>query len=285
VSAIAASGSTALVLARGHRVDQIPEIPLVVDNPTIVDLEKTSQAVTLLKNLHAHADVVKVKDSKTLRAGKGKSRNRRYTQRRGPLIIFDQNSKLRFAFRNLPGVELCSVNRLNLLQLAPGGHLGRFVIWTKSAYERLDALYGTYRKSSAEKIGYRLPRPLVTNSDLGRLINSQEIQSHLRAKRKFRKYPVHKKNPLKNLGFMLKLNPYAKSLIRKEVKASLGRKLRKDHILAKKRQLKKEGKKPELKHIPKQPKEKKPKEGRKPKIIKKIKMNPHKKAFLKKLHS
>jgi len=107
----------------------------------------------------------------------------------------------------------------------------------------------------------------------------------LRAKRKFRKYPVHKKNPLKNLGFMLKLNPYAKSIIRKEVKASLSRKLRKDHVLAKKRQLKKEGKKPELKQTNK-PKAKKPtKEGRKPKVIKKIKMNLHKKAFLKKLHS
>ena len=27
------------------------------------------------------------------------------------------------------GVELCSIDRLNLLQLAPGGTIGRFVIW------------------------------------------------------------------------------------------------------------------------------------------------------------
>jgi len=283
VSALAASGSTSLVLARGHRVEQIPEIPLVVDNPTIVDLEKTSQAVTLLKALHAYSDVVKVKDSKTLRAGKGKSRNRRYTQRRGPLVIYDQNSKLRFAFRNLPGVELCSVNRLNLLQLAPGGHLGRFVIWTKAAYERLDALYGTYRKSSAEKMGYRLPRPVITNSDLGRLINSPEIQTHLRPKKKFRKYPVHKKNPLKNLGFMLKLNPYHKSIVRKEVKAAFSRKLRKTHLLAKKKQLKKEGKKPE--EAKKTEEAKKPEEKKEGKKTRKIKMNRHKKAFLKKLYS
>jgi len=276
VSALAASGSTALVMARGHRIDSVPEIPLVVENSTIVDLEKTSQAVTVLKQLQAYGDVVKVKDSRTIRAGKGKSRNRRYTQRRGPLIIFDQTSKLRFAFRNLPGVELCSVNRLNLLLLAPGGHLGRFVIWTRAAYERLDALYGTYKRSSSEKIGYRLPRPIITNSDLGRLINSQEVQSHLRAKRKFRKFPVHKKNPLKNLGFMIKLNPYAKSVVRREVNGVINRKKKK----LERAKLKKEGKLP-----PKKPKTKTaepPKAGEK--IKRKIKMNPHKKAFLKLLY-
>ncbi len=28
-------------------------------------------------------------------------------------------------------------------QLAPGGHLGRFIIWTKSAFEKLDSIFGT----------------------------------------------------------------------------------------------------------------------------------------------
>ena len=28
------------------------------------------------------------------------------------------------------------------MQLAPGGHLGRFIIWTKSAFSKLDELYG-----------------------------------------------------------------------------------------------------------------------------------------------
>jgi len=116
---------------------------------------------------------------------------------------------------------------------------------------------------------------VITNSDLGRLINSQEVQSHLRAKRKFRKYPVHKKNPLKNLGFMIKLNPYAKSVVRREVNGVINRKKKK----AERALLKKEGKLP-----PKKEKTKPaaPKVGEK--IKKKIKMNPHKKAFLKLLY-
>jgi len=273
VSALAASASTALVLARGHRVEHISEIPLVISNETIVDLAKTSSAVKLLKAINAFEDVERVKDSKTIRAGKGKLRNRRYVQRRGPLIIYDQKSPLIFAFRNIPGIELCSVNRLNLLQLAPGGHLGRFIIWTAGAYKRLEALYGSYRHASVEKSGYKLPRPMVTNSDLGRLINSSEVQSVLRQKRRMRKYPVHKKNPLKNLGFRIKLNPYAKTIVRKELRGVLGRKKAEAERIAKRKLTKK------------QPKTTTKTDKAKTKTeVKKSKVNSHKKAFVKNLH-
>jgi len=120
-----------------------------------------------------------------------------------------------------------SVNRLNLLSLAPGGHLGRFVIWTRSAFERLDILYGTYRKPSALKTDYRLPYSSMTNSDLARIINSDEIQSKVRAAiKKVTRAPM-KKNPLKNLGVLLKLNPYAKTQRRQELRAALSRKKKK----------------------------------------------------------
>jgi hypothetical protein len=66
---------------------------------------------------------------------------------------------------------------LNLLQLAPGGHLGRFVIWTQSAFDKLDTIYGTHDKPSTAKKGYKLPRSIMANSDLTRIINSDEIQS------------------------------------------------------------------------------------------------------------
>jgi large subunit ribosomal protein L4e len=234
VSSLAATASTALVFARGHRIDQISEVPLVVSDETIVNLHKTKAAVAALKALKAYADVEKVIDSKKIRAGKGKLRNRRYVQRRGPLIIYNEKAPLLRAFRNIPGVQLCSVNRLNLLKLAPGGHLGRFVIWTTSAFNRLNELYGTYTKGSTLKVGYRLPRVSITNSDLGRLMNSQEIQSHLRPRKAHPRRPVHKKNPLKNLGFLIKLNPYAKTQRRRTILDSLNaRKKKKTHRIQK----------------------------------------------------
>merc|ERR1711883_7545 len=51
-SAIAATGVPALVMARGHQVDNVPEIPLVVSN-NVEAYNKTKQAVQVLKNLGA----------------------------------------------------------------------------------------------------------------------------------------------------------------------------------------------------------------------------------------
>jgi large subunit ribosomal protein L4e len=235
VSSIAASAIPALVMARGHRIDKVPEVPLVVDNKSIDNIDKTKKAVSLLEALGAYDDVEKVKESRQLRPGKGKMRNRRYVQRRGPLVIYNEKGPLVKAFRNLPGVELCCVTRLNLLQLAPGGHLGRLCIWTKDAFQRLDSLYGTYKKSSSEKQDYSLPRPQMANADIARIINSDEVQSAVREKIPQQKIHIRKKNPLKNLGFLIKLNPYAKTLRRRELLAQEQRQKKKAAIVEAKR--------------------------------------------------
>jgi len=209
-SALAASAIPALVQARGHKISAVPEVPLVLDNKTIDSVDKTSKAVKLLKEVGAYADVLKAKNSRGIRAGKGKARNRRYTQRLGPLIIYNQKGTLTRAFRNLPGVELVHVSRLNLLRLAPGGHLGRFIIWTKDAFEKLDTVFGTYKHVALEKSGYHLPRPHLTSNDVTGIINSTAIQSALRAKIPRTKVVRHRRNPLKNINFATRLNPYAK---------------------------------------------------------------------------
>ncbi|KAI4335906.1 hypothetical protein L6164_014503 [Bauhinia variegata] len=211
VSAIAASAIPSLVLARGHRIESVPEMPLVVSDST-EGVEKTRDAIKVLKQIGAFSDAEKAKDSHSIRPGKGKMRNRRYISRKGPLIVYGtEGAKLVKAFRNIPGVEIANVDRLNLLKLAPGGHLGRFVIWTKSAFEKLDSIYGSFDKQSEKKKGYLLPRAKMVNSDLARIINSDEIQSVVKPTKKEVKRAPLKKNPLKNLNALLKLNPYAKT--------------------------------------------------------------------------
>ncbi|CAG8588076.1 11694_t:CDS:10, partial [Ambispora gerdemannii] len=217
-SALAASSVPPLVLARGHRIEEIAEIPLVVSND-IESLAKTRAAVALLKAVNAYRDVVKVSNSRKLRAGKGKMRNRRHRQRRGPLIVYNEDHGVVKAFRNIPGVELVNVRHLNLLLLAPGGHLGRFIIWSHGAFALLDDLYGTYQKPASLKKDYRLPSHIISSSDVTRIINSTEIQSVLRpAGEKHQKRPyTQKKNPLRNNGVLIRLNPYAKVLRRAEI--------------------------------------------------------------------
>merc|ERR1719502_1018105 len=176
-------------------------------------MTKTSAAVALLKKFGAYADVEKVMASKTMRAGKGKMRNRRFVQRRGPLVIYEKDGGLTRAFRNLPGVELADVASLNLLQLAPGGHVGRFVIWTEAAFAALDGIFGTYDAPSSTKLHngtpYRLPQLQMANADLSRLINSDEVQSKVNAPKVGSAPAVLKLNPLKSAIGLAAINPAA----------------------------------------------------------------------------
>merc|ERR1712076_132358 len=206
-SAIAASGVPALVMAKGHRIEEIPEVPLVVSDK-VQSYTKTKEAYILLKRTKAYNDVDQVCKTKRMRAGKGKMRNRRRIMKRGPLIIYDQDQGLTRAFRNLPGVDTLSVDNLNILKLAPGGHVGRFCIWTESAFKKLDQLYGTWRKSSTEKKSWNLPQPKMAVTDLSKLLKSEEIRKVLRAPNKKITRAVLKMNPLKNVKVMLQLNPY-----------------------------------------------------------------------------
>ena len=217
VSALAASALPALVLARGHRVMEVEELPLVVSND-VEKLTKTSKAVDLLKAVGAYADVEKAKASRQVRTGRGKLRGRRHTMRRGPLIVYNEDNGIVRAFRNIPGVDLAQVDRLNLLQLAPGGHVGRFIIWSQAAFEKLDSVFGTFDSASEQKSNYKLPRPMVINGDIARIIRSDEVQSAIRPARECSTKFVLKKNPLKNLSAMIKLNPYASKLRTQERK-------------------------------------------------------------------
>lgn len=217
VSALAASSVPSLLMARGHQISNIPEVPLVINSSVFegAAISRTSAALGLLKSIHASADVEKVTASRKLRAGKGKLRGRRYRQRRGPLVVYDPSvdgNELVRAFRNIPGIETCSVFALNLLQLAPGGHLGRFIIWSSAAFKALDIIYGSTTVPSSLKKDYLLPSPTVSQADIARLINSSELQSVIRTavgSAHTKRTGVQKKNPLHNRQVLLRLNPYA----------------------------------------------------------------------------
>jgi len=89
-SALAASALPSLVFARGHAISSVPEIPLVLDS-AVESLQRTKQAIAALKAVGAYDDVVKAKASRKLRRGKGKMRDRRHVQRRGPLVVYAED--------------------------------------------------------------------------------------------------------------------------------------------------------------------------------------------------
>jgi large subunit ribosomal protein L4e len=210
-SALAASSLPSLLLARGHKIENVAEVPLVVDD-SVQGYAKTKQAVAFLEHIKADDDLNRVNSSRQVRAGHGKARNRRYVARRGPMLVLPDNKGVQ-AFRNIFGLDVANVNALNLLHLAPGGHLGRFVIWTKGAFEQLDKIFGTFTQESAVKKGFVLPPSMLTNSDVSRILKSEEVRRVLTPKKlnvtRSSRY-TQPSNGQKNRRLRLRLNPFEK---------------------------------------------------------------------------
>jgi len=140
-SAVAATGVKEVVKGRGHVVEDVPDFPLVVVNE-VEGLRRTRDVREVLLSLGVWGDVFRVRESRNVRAGKGKGRGRRYKQAVGPLVVVAENSGVVEAARNLPGVDVALVNDLNVELLAPGTHLGRLTVWSNSAVERLNEKFG-----------------------------------------------------------------------------------------------------------------------------------------------
>jgi large subunit ribosomal protein L4e len=140
-SAVAATASKEIVASRGHVVDDVPDFPLVVVDD-IQSLKKTQDVEEALNNLGVWSDIFRVKESRKVRAGKGKMRGRKMKQAVGPLLIIAKNEGVAEAARNLPGVEIAAVENLNAELLAPGTHSGRLTIWTSSAFEKVENVFG-----------------------------------------------------------------------------------------------------------------------------------------------
>ncbi len=139
-SAVAATANQELVEARGHQIGAVPQIPLVVDDE-LCKVKKTSETRKILKKLGVYDDVVRAKSGRKIRAGKGKTRGRKYKTPKGPLLVVGEDKGISLGARNHPGVDIVVVDNLNAELLAPGTHPGRLTIYTKSAIEKLGELF------------------------------------------------------------------------------------------------------------------------------------------------
>jgi large subunit ribosomal protein L4e len=132
-SAVAASIQEDLIRSRGHLFDG--KVPVVFEDK-FETLNRTQDVITALAAAGVFQDVERAKESRKVRAGRGKMRGRRYKQRKS-LLIVTADTPLRSA-RNLAGVDAVTVDQLNVEHLAPGMQAGRLTVWTESALTRLE---------------------------------------------------------------------------------------------------------------------------------------------------
>jgi len=141
ISAIAATSIKDLVKVRGHRIDGMKELPIVVDDK-IEEMKKSKEVVEFLTKIGLEKELERIKEKK-VRAGKGKMRGRKYKKKVGILFVVNEDKGISKAVRNLPGCEVVKVKDLSVEQLAPGGKPGRLTIFTKSAILKLGEKYGS----------------------------------------------------------------------------------------------------------------------------------------------
>jgi large subunit ribosomal protein L4e len=108
---------------------------LVIENK-FEALKKAKEVIAVLEKLKFEKELERTKEKK-VRAGRGKSRGRKYKRKLGPLIITSKVCELAKAANNIPGFEVVEVKALNADLLAPGTKPGRVTIWTQAAIERL----------------------------------------------------------------------------------------------------------------------------------------------------
>ena len=140
LSALAATSSKELVKARGHKVAENQEFPLVVSDD-LERLAKTSEAENLLKKVGVWDDVERASNRK-MRSGRGSMRGRPYKHPVSALVVVEKRQGAEKAFGNLTGVSVVDAASLSVEDLAPGTHAGRLTIWSESALKAVGVRLG-----------------------------------------------------------------------------------------------------------------------------------------------
>jgi len=133
-SAIAATVAKDIVAERGHIIPN--NYPFILDDK-FESLNKAKTIIEAFSKLGMNEELSRIAEKK-VRAGKGKSRGRKYKKKKGPLIVVSQECKLRIAASNIPGIEIINVRNLSAELLAPGGKPGRMTLWTNAAINILE---------------------------------------------------------------------------------------------------------------------------------------------------
>ncbi len=134
-SALAATKDKDIVTKRGQAFDETVTLPVIVDDE-FEKIKKTKDIITALEKIGIYDDVLRSTNGKHIRAGRGKSRGRRYRIPKSLLIVSTKDT-LEKSSNNLSGVDITKPDQLNIEYLAPGGDPGRLTIFTKSALQQL----------------------------------------------------------------------------------------------------------------------------------------------------
>ncbi|MEM2932946.1 MAG: 50S ribosomal protein L4 [Candidatus Pacearchaeota archaeon] len=137
--ALAAIANKSIVLNRYEKLkdkDLKLELPLVLDI-NLKEINKAKQLKEILEKLLSSTPLIEIAfKRKTIRAGKGKMRGRRYKKSAGMLFVVSSDEYKSFTTL---GVEIVKARQLSLKDLAAGNMPGRLTAFTLAGLNELDA--------------------------------------------------------------------------------------------------------------------------------------------------
>lgn len=134
-SALAATADKEIVTKRGHKFDDKVTLPIVLDDD-FESIKKTKAAIETFDKIGIYDDVLRAANGRHIRAGRGKTRGRKYRTPKSILIV-STKEEVEKSSKNLTGVDIAKPDQLNIELLAPGGDAGRLTVFTKSALKEI----------------------------------------------------------------------------------------------------------------------------------------------------
>jgi len=122
-SALASTASPKHIAERYETIEKIEQAPFVIESIP----EKTGDLIKAIKNIFPKNTPIIRK--KSVRAGKGKARGRKYKSNAGVLILTAKGEMAK-----AKGIDIRKVNEVSIAELYP---LGRLTLFTKKAIEEL----------------------------------------------------------------------------------------------------------------------------------------------------
>ncbi|MBI2499277.1 50S ribosomal protein L4 [Candidatus Woesearchaeota archaeon] len=132
-SALAATFNLDLINSHGYKIN----IPSIIIDSKIETKSKTNDIKKILLSLGLGKELERTEE-KQIRAGRGKSRGRKYKTKSGILLVVSKECSLIKSASNLPGLDISKINELNVSLLAPGSVPGRFTIYTEDSIKELE---------------------------------------------------------------------------------------------------------------------------------------------------
>jgi large subunit ribosomal protein L4e len=134
-SALAATTDKEIVSKRGHNFDDKLTLPIIVEDK-FENIKKTKDIIEAFDKIGIYDDILRAANGKHIRAGRGKTRGRKYKTPKSILIVSSKD-EVQKGSENLSGVDIVKPNQINIEHLAPGGDPGRLTVFTKSAIKEL----------------------------------------------------------------------------------------------------------------------------------------------------